>query len=124
MANGSQIPFNPLGETVAITANVAPPLGVQALVESKFGAFAPGQYRVINNGTLTVHLGTGSTAAQAQSNAVAAVSGNPAPSIPSFLVLLRSCASTLDAISARQRLVRPPSISRQDRASRCGPADH
>ena len=82
MATNSQIAFSPLGETVAITANVAPPVGVQALVESKFSAFAPGQYRVINNGTLTVHLGTGSTAAQAQTNAVAAVSGNPAPGIP------------------------------------------
>jgi hypothetical protein len=82
MANHSQMPFNPLGETVAITANVAPPVGVQALAYEKFSSFAPGQYRVINAGTATVHLGTGSTAAQAQTNAVAAVSGNPAPGIP------------------------------------------
>jgi hypothetical protein len=82
MATNSQIPFNPLGETVAITANVAPPVGVQALVERKFSAFAPGQYRVINTGAATVHLGVGSSATEAQSNSVAAVAGNPAPSIP------------------------------------------
>lgn len=82
MATNSQVPFNPLGETVAITANVAPPLGVQALAEQRFRTYAPGEYRVVNAGTATVHLGTGSTAAQAQANAVAAVSGNPAPGIP------------------------------------------
>lgn len=82
MAVSSQMPFNPLGETVAITANVAPPAGVQALVYEKFNSFAPGQYRVVNSGTATVHLGVGPTAAKAQGNAVAAVSGNPAPGIP------------------------------------------
>lgn len=82
MATNSQIPFNPLGETVAITANVAPPAGVQALVESKFSAFAPGQYRIVNASDSIVHLGVGSTATEAQANAVAAAAGNPAPSIP------------------------------------------
>jgi hypothetical protein len=82
MANHSQMPFNPLGETVVVTANVAPPVGVQALAYEKFSTFAPGQYRVVNASDAIVHLGVGPTAAKAQANAVAAIAGNPAPSIP------------------------------------------
>ena len=82
MATNSQIAFSPLGETVAITANVAPPVGVQALAYEKFSSFAPGQYRLVNASDAIVHLGVGPTAAKAQANAVAAISGNPAPGIP------------------------------------------
>lgn len=82
MANHSQMPFNPLGETIAITANVAPPVGIQALAYEKFNSFAPGQYRIVNASDSIVHLGVGPTAAKAQANAVAAVSGNPSPGIP------------------------------------------
>lgn len=82
MATNSQVPFNPLGETIAITANVAPPAGVQAPVQSRFSPYAAGQYRVVNASDSIIHLGVGSTATAAQNNAVAAVSGNPGPGIP------------------------------------------
>ena len=82
MATNSQIAFSPLGETVAITANVTAPNGVQAPVSERNKAKSPGQYRVINAGTAIVHLGVGPTVATAKANAVAAVSGNPGPGIP------------------------------------------
>lgn len=82
MATNSQIAFNPQGKTVVVAAAVAPPLGVQAPVDQRFNAQETGQVRVVNAGTATVHLGVGPTAAEAQANAVAAVAGNPAPSIP------------------------------------------
>lgn len=56
--------------------------GVQVLVAEKNKPFAPGQYRVINSGTVIVHLGVGATVAKAKANAEAAASGNPAPGIP------------------------------------------
>lgn len=82
MATNSQIAFAPLGETVAITAAATAPNGVQALVAEKNKPFAPGQYRVINSGTVLVHLGVGPSVAKAKANAEAAVSGNPAAGIP------------------------------------------
>jgi len=82
MATNSQIAFAPLGKTVAITAAATAPNGVQALVAEKNKAFAPGQYRVINNGTVLVHLGVGTSVAAAKANAVAAVSGTPGTGIP------------------------------------------
>ena len=77
MPSTSQIAFNPLGNTVAIAAAAIAPVGVQAQ------AYAPGggQYRVINSGSNTVFLGIGSTAAQAQANAVAPVAGTPSPAV-------------------------------------------
>lgn len=82
MATNSQIPFNPQGETVAITAAGTAPTGVRAPVKESFAAQESGQVRVINTGSVTVHLGVGPTAAKAQANTVAAVSGNPGPGIP------------------------------------------
>jgi hypothetical protein len=82
MATGSQIPFNPQGETVVIAAAVAPPLGVQVPVYEKFSSYVAGQMRIVNSSNNIVHLGFGPTAAIAQTNAVAAAAGNPAPSIP------------------------------------------
>lgn len=82
MATNSQIAFNPQGETVVIAAAVAPPLGVQVPVYEKFSSYVAGQMRIVNASANTVHLGFGPTAAAAQANAVAAVAGNPAPSIP------------------------------------------
>lgn len=82
MANNSQVPFNPLGETVAIAADAVAPAGVQAQAEVRFRTYAPGEYRVVNSGTELVHLGVGVSASAAQSNAVAAISGNPSSAIP------------------------------------------
>jgi hypothetical protein len=82
MATNSQIAFNPQGETIAITAAALAPVGVQAPVYERFSAHVAGQMRVVNAGTNTVHLGFGPTATAAQTNAAAAVSGNPAPGIP------------------------------------------
>lgn len=82
MASNSQIAFAPLGETVAITANATAPDGIQALVSERSSAHSPGQYRVVNSGSVTVHLGVGGTAAKAKANAEGAVSGNPGAGIP------------------------------------------
>jgi len=82
MASNSQIAFAPLGETVAITANATAPNGVQVLVAERNSPISAGQYRVINSGTVIVHLGIGNTVAKAKANAEAAASGNPAPGIP------------------------------------------
>jgi hypothetical protein len=76
MATNSQIAFAPLGETIAITANATSPNGVQALVAERNKAHSTGQYRVINAGTVIVHLGVGPTVAKAKANAEAAVSGS------------------------------------------------
>ena len=82
MASNSQIAFAPLGETIAITANATAPDGVQALVLERNKANSTGQYRVVNAGTVIVHLGVGPTVAKAKANAEAAASGNPAAGIP------------------------------------------
>lgn len=82
MATGSQIPFNPQGETVVVAADAIAPLGVQAPVDQRFSAQDTGQVRVVNAGMATVYLGVGPTAAAAQANAVAATAGNPAAGIP------------------------------------------
>lgn len=80
MATNSQIPFNPMGLTVAIAANTPAPDGVQAPVFSS--AQETGQVRIVNSSVNTVHLGVGSTAAIAKANAVAAAAGVPAAGIP------------------------------------------
>ena len=82
MANNSQIAFNPQGKTVVVAAAAVAPLGVHAPVDQRFIAQDTGQVRIVNAGTVTVHLGVGATAGLAQSNAVAAVAGAPASSIP------------------------------------------
>jgi len=81
MSDNSQTAFNPLGNTVAIIAAASPPVGVQVPLDA--GASRPlgGQYRVVNAGINTVFLGVGSTAALAQSNAVAPVIGTPSRAI-------------------------------------------
>ena len=82
MSTNSQIAFNPQGETVVIAAAAVAPAGVQVPVYQKFSDHVAGQMRIVNASTNTVHLGYGPTAAEAQANAVAALAGNPAPSIP------------------------------------------
>lgn len=74
--------FKPLGNTVAITAASSAPTGVQAGASSTTRAAFAGQYRVINTGSVTVHLGVGASAVAAAAAAVAATSGNPAAGIP------------------------------------------
>ena len=79
MATNSQIAFNPQGDTVVVAAASTAPTGVQAPA----GTVNPrGQYRIVNAGNVTVHLGVGATAAAAQANAVAAAAGVPAAGIP------------------------------------------
>lgn len=77
--------FNPQGNTVVISAAAAAPLGLQALVSTKYddttADYSAGHYRIVNASTNTVHLGTGSTAAEAQANAVAPVAGVPSPAL-------------------------------------------
>jgi hypothetical protein len=89
MSGNSQIAFNPQGNTVVVAADSTAPTGVQAPA----GTVNPrGQYRVVNAGNVTVHLGVGATAAAAQANAVAATAGNPAagvPMVPGAVEILR-----------------------------------
>lgn len=82
MSSNSQIAFSALGNTIAITATTVAPDGVQALVSESNKTFSSGQYRVVNAGTVIVHLGIGSTVAAAKANAAAAVSGTPGAGIP------------------------------------------
>jgi hypothetical protein len=62
--------FTKMGNTVTFTADTTAPSPVQALSTSLGG----NQYRIINNGTVTVFLGYGSTAAEASNNAVVVTS--------------------------------------------------
>lgn len=82
MATNSQIPFNPQGKTIFVAADVAAPAGVQAPVSGPYVAMETGQVRIVNASANTVHLGVGSTAAIAQTNAVAAAAGVPALGVP------------------------------------------
>lgn len=68
--------FTKTGNTVAFTANVAAPTAVQAISTTIGG----NQYRIINSGTVTVFLGYGTTAADANTNAT--VVTTTAPSFP------------------------------------------
>lgn len=74
--------FKPLGNTVAITAASSAPTGVQASASSTSRAAFAGQYRVINAGNVTVHLGVAATDSGAATAAAAATSGTPAAGIP------------------------------------------
>lgn len=77
-----QSAFLPLGNTVAITAAASPPTGVTAGASPSARSVFAGQYRVMNAGSIIVHLGVGATAGAAQTAAAAATSGNPAAGIP------------------------------------------
>lgn len=81
MSTNSQIAFNPQGKTIVVAAAGTAPTGVQAPVYEKFNPQATGQYRFVNAGTNTVFLGTGASAAEATTNAVAPIAGNPSPAI-------------------------------------------
>ena len=71
--------FTKLGNTVAFTANVAAPTPVQAVSTTLGG----NQYRIINNGSVTVFLGYGATASDASNNtAVVTTSGASFPLLP------------------------------------------
>jgi hypothetical protein len=71
--------FTKLGNTVAFTAATTAPAAVQA-VSSTLGG---NQYRIINAGTVTVFLGYGSTASDANTNAaVVTSSGEAIPLLP------------------------------------------
>jgi hypothetical protein len=92
MAGNSQIAFAPLGNTVVVAAAASAPTGIQAPVYEKFEPQNAGQFRFINNGATTVFLGTGSTAAEATSNAVEPVAGTPSAAIvlvPGAVEILR-----------------------------------
>lgn len=72
--------FTKTGNTVTFTAATSAPTPVQC-VSSTLGG---NQYRVINNGTVTVFLGYGTTAADANSAAVQVTSSQSAfPLLPS-----------------------------------------
>jgi hypothetical protein len=71
--------FTKLGNTVVFTAATTAPAAVQA-VSSTLGG---NQYRIINAGTVTVFLGYGSTASEANTNAaVVTSSGGAIPLLP------------------------------------------
>lgn len=57
--------FTPMGNTVTFTAATSAPTPVQALSTTIGGT----QYRIINDGTVTVFMGWGDTAAAATANA-------------------------------------------------------
>jgi len=92
MSTNSQIAFSPLGETIVVAADATAPAGIQAIVYTKFDPQNAGQYRLVNAGTNTVFLGTGTSAAEATANAVAPIAGNPSPAIallPGAIEILR-----------------------------------
>lgn len=72
--------FTKTGNTITFTADVTAPTPVQALSTTLGG----NQYRIINNGTVTVFLGYGSTSNNATGNAVVVTSSqNSLPLLPS-----------------------------------------
>ena len=71
------LPFAPLGATVSFTAATpTPPAGVQAPLGDAAGTSA-GQYRIVNDSTVTVYLGVGATSAAAIANASAVATSTP-----------------------------------------------
>lgn len=70
---GTAAAFTPTGNTVTFTANVAAPTPVQ-VVSTTLGG---NQYRIINAGNVTVFLGFGRTAADANACATV-ITGNGA----------------------------------------------
>jgi len=92
MSTNSQIAFSPLGETIVVAAAAVAPAGIQAPVYQKFDPQNAGQFRFVNAGTNTVFIGTGASAAEATTNAVAPVAGNPSPAVvllPGSIEILR-----------------------------------
>ena len=72
--------FTKTGNTITFTANVTAPTPVQCASTTLGG----NQYRIINNGTVTVFLGYGSTSAEAANNTVAVTSSQTSfPLLPS-----------------------------------------
>ena len=69
-------PFTPTGNTVVFTAAATAPTPVQAISTTLGG----NQYRILNAGSVTVFMGIGTTAATANSAAVAVTT--TAESIP------------------------------------------
>lgn len=82
MASDAAIAFAPTGRTIVVPAAAVAPTGVQAAVPTSYNNQDAGQYRIVNAGAVIVHIGVGSTAAQATANAVAAVAGTGQFSIP------------------------------------------
>jgi|TARA_R110000772_G_scaffold12451_1_gene37990 hypothetical protein len=77
MASSSQIPFGPLGDTITFTAvTPTPPTGLQAPVHPTTNTSA-GQFRIINDSTVTVFLGVGATSVAAIANAGAVATSIP-----------------------------------------------
>jgi hypothetical protein len=77
MASSSQIPFAPLGDTITFAAATpTPPTALQAPVHPTTNTSA-GQFRIINDSTVTVFLGVGSTSADAIANAGAVATSIP-----------------------------------------------
>ena len=71
--------FQRMGNTVTFTADTV----ATAQVQASSGTNNGNQYRVINTGTVTVFLGYGMTADQANSSAVVVTSSQPAfPILP------------------------------------------
>ena len=71
------LPFTPLGATVSFTAATpTPPTGVQSPASNTSG-ISPGQYRIVNDSTVTVFLGVGATSTAAISNASAVATSIP-----------------------------------------------
>lgn len=84
--------FSPYGQTFVVTADTTAPTGVQVIIEDRFSSEAVSEYRIVNPGTLPVHLGWGPTAALATARAVASVDGTPSSSLyimPSSVEILR-----------------------------------
>ena len=76
MAQASQFPFQPLGQTALIVGNTPASTPVQVPTFNSTQSY--GQYRIVNASTNTVFLGVGGTAAQATARAAAIVAGTPA----------------------------------------------
>ena len=77
MASSSQIPFAPLGDTITFAAATpTAPTALQAPVHPTTNTSA-GQFRIINDSTVTVFLGVGSTSADAIANAGAVATSIP-----------------------------------------------
>jgi hypothetical protein len=107
------LPFAPLGATVSFTAATpTPPAGVQAPIGDTSGTSA-GQYRIVNDSTVTVFLGVGATSTAAIANASAV-----ATSIPLLAGHVKCCAlAPMRSSLASQRLALLLYTSHQVKAS-------
>jgi hypothetical protein len=77
MASSSQLAFAPLGNTITFAAATpTAPTALQAPVHPTTNTSA-GQYRIINDSTVTVFLGVGPTSAAAIANAGAVATSVP-----------------------------------------------